>query len=434
MKTDHLVLPDLVAILKKRILPILLAALILAVGGFAVRALLPVTYSATATFYVRNLQSEAFLEANGLTSSQLASVQTLAKEYATLAEQSDALADRIIARHGIALSRDEIRDMITAKTDSTTFHVTVSAGDAATADAVVAAIEAELPLLIQETAWPNLPHRESVVVLLREASPAIRASLHPVVVSLLCFGAGLVLTYLFFILYFLFSNRITDASELIRVLGEIPLLGEIPRMLPPTDPAEAFYALRERLPRAEGKAVALAITSATAGEGKSYVAAELAGSLATAGHRVLVIDADLRRPARDPFFAPDLAPGFAEYLGDKEQDPKALTHPTEKAGLSLLPAGLAPLSPCDHAFGEKMAALLAAYSAQYEYILADFPAVGDAADVIACARDFTGTLLVAAPQRCGARELRAAVGTITKAGGSVLGVVANKPPKPKKAS
>ena len=429
MKTDYLTLPDLAAILKKRLLPILLASLILAMGGFAIRALLPATYSATATFYVRNLQSEAFLEANGLTSSQLASVQTLAKEYAMLTEESDALADRIIARHGISLSRDELRDMLTAKAESTTFHVTATARDAAAADAVIAAVEVELPLLIQETAWPNLPHREQVVVLLREASPATRASLHPVTVSLLSFAVGLVLAYLFFVLYFLFSNRVTDTQELARVLPSTPILAEIPRILPPGDPAEAFYALRERLPRAKGGAVSLAITSPTAGEGKSYVATELARSLATAGHKVLLIDADLRRTVREEPLDTDPVPGFAEYLGGKEKDPLSLTHETEKSGLSLLSAGVVPLSPCDHALGEKMSALLAAYGAQYEYILADFPAVGDFADAIACVRDFTHTLLVAAPPRSGACELRAALGTVTEAGGKVLGVVANQPPK-----
>ena len=176
MKTEYLTLSDLVAIFKKRIVPILLAALILGVCGFALRALLPERYSATATFYVRNLQSEAFLGANGLTSSQLASVQTLAKDYATLAEESDALYDRMIKNHGLTQSRDQLRDMLRAETDSTVFTVTATARDKQAADAVIAAVEEELPALIAEVAWPNLSF--DVVVLLREAAPAARSSAH----------------------------------------------------------------------------------------------------------------------------------------------------------------------------------------------------------------------------------------------------------------
>ena len=422
MKTEYLTLSDLVAIFKKRIVPILLAALILGVCGFALRALLPERYSATATFYVRNLQSEAFLGANGLTSSQLASVQTLAKDYAMLAEESDALYDRMIKNHGLTQSRDQLRDMLRAETDSTVFTVTATARDKQAADAVIAAVEEELPALIAEVAWPNLSF--DVVVLLREAAPAARSSAHPLLWAAMGVIGGLVLSYLFFIFYFLFSNRLTDAAEISRVLPDIPLLGVIPEVEPPADPAEAFFTLRECLPRgAAGSAVTVAITSAQSGEGKSYVAAELARSLAIAGHRVLLIDCDLRRGAKEVFFQPEAEPGFAEYLSGKVTKPAALVHETEKQGLFLLPAGTVPVSPCDHPLSHRMADLLAVYCTQYDYILADFPAVTEAADAVVCARDFANTVLVAAPFHSGARELRAAVASLKQAGGSLFGTV-----------
>ena len=433
MKTEYLTLSDLFSIFKKRIVLILLAALILATAGFALRALLPVEYSTTASFYVRNLQSEQFLEVNGLTSSQLASVQTLAKEYAALAEESDVLLDRMIANHALSTSREALREMITTATDSTVFTVTVTARDTATADAVIAAVEAELPTFIQETAWPGLSGSFPVVVLLREAAPAVRSTAHPILWAALFFVGGLVLSYVFFIFYFLFSNRLTDAAEIDRVLPDVPLFGVIPEIEPPADAAEAFFSLRERLPRRDKNgAVTLAVTSARAGEGKSYVVAELARSLATAGHRVLLIDADLRRGAKELFFRPEAEPGFAEYLAGKIQKPEALVHQTEKSGLSLLPAGIAPISPCDHPLANRMAALLAVYCKQYDYVLADFPAVTEATDAVVCARDFAHTILVAAPGRSGARELRAAAASLTAAGGSLLGLVVNTPPREKK--
>ncbi len=430
MKTEYLTLSDLGVIFKKRILPIFLATLLCAVLGFSVRALLPPKYSATATFYVRNLQSEQFLAANGLTSSQLAVVQTLAKEYATVATEGDALLDRMIEKHALSLTREALRSMLTSAPDNTAFTVTATAADAATADAVITAMEAELPGFIQETAWPQLSAEFTVVVLLREAAPAASTAANPFVWS--AYGAlgGLVLSYLFFILYFLFSNRLTDPTEIDRVLSQTPMLGVIPEIKPPADAAEPFYALRERLPRADGKrAVTLAVTSAKAGEGKSYVLAGLARSLAVAGKRVLVIDADLRRGGKEAFFLPETEPGLSEYLADPTKDPLRLVHKTEHAGLWLVPAGLVPLSPCDHPMSDRIAALLAAYAIRYDYILTDFPAVTQAADVTACTADFAGTLMVAAPKRCGAHELRTSVEVLTAAGGTVLGVVANIPPK-----
>ncbi len=430
MKTEYLTLSDLWIILKKRIVPILLAALLCAVLGFAVRALLPTKYSATATFYVRNLQSEQFLQVNGLTSSQLAAVQTLAKEYAAMATEGDAFLDRMIEKHALPLKREALRNMLTAAPDDTAFTVTATAVDAAVADTVIAAVEAELPGFIQETAWPQLSDDFTVVVLLRAAAPAARSTATPL--TWCAFGAlvGALLAYLFFIFYFLFSNRLTDPAEIERVLPQMPMLGVIPEIKPPADAAEPFYALRERLPRAEGKgAVTLAVTSAQAGEGKSYVLAGLARSLAVAGKRVLVIDADLRRGGKEAFFLPEAEPGLSEYLADPKKDTKKLVHKTGHAGLSLLPVGLVPLSPCDYPLSDRIAALLAAYAAEYDYILTDFPAVTHAADMTACAADFAGTLMIAAPGRCGAQELRTAVATLTAAGGTVLGVVANIPPK-----
>lgn len=430
MKTEYLTLHDLGAILKKRILPILLAALLAALLGFAARVLLPPKYSATATFYVRNLQSERFLEANGLTTSQRAAVQTLAKEYAALLTEGDALLDRMIARHALPLTREALRDMLTAAPHDTAFTVTATARETAVADAVIAAVQAELPHFIQETAWPQLEAEYPVVVLLRAAAPAARSTASPLVWGALGALGGFLLTYLFFILYFLFSNRLADAAEIERVLTDTPLLGVIPEIKPPADAAEPFYALRERLPRADGtQAVTLAVTSPQVGEGKSYVLAALAKSLAVAGKRVLVIDADLRRGGKEAFFLPEAEPGLSEYLADPSLDPKKLVHPSTCKGVWLVPTGLAPLSPCDYPMSDRIAALLAAYAADYEYILVDFPAVTHAVDITACVADFVGTLMIAASGRCGARELRSSLSALKAVGGTVLGVVANTPPK-----
>lgn len=430
MKTEYLTLHDLGAILKKRILPILLAALLLALLSFAARVLLPPKYSATATFYVRNLQSEKFLELNGLTSTQRAAAQSLAKEYAALLTEGDALLDRMIAHHALPLTREALRDMLTAAPHDTAFTVTATARETAVADAVIAAVQAELPQFIQETAWPQLGAEYPVVVLLHAAEPAARSTASPFVCGALGAVGGFLLVYFFCILYFLFSNRLTDAAEIERVLTGVPLLGVIPEVKPPADAAEAFYALRERLPRADGtQAVTLAVTSPQVGEGKSYVLASLARSLAVSGKRVLVIDADLRRGGKEAFFLPEAEPGLSEYLADPSLAPKKLVHPSPCKGVGLVPTGLVPLSPCDYPISDRIAALLAAYAADYDYILVDFPAVTHAVDIAACAADFVGTLMIAATGRCGARELRSSLSTVQAAGGTVLGVVANTPPR-----
>ncbi len=430
MKTSYLTVSDLFTVLKKRIVPILLAVLLCALTCFSVWALLPEKYSATATFYVRNLQSEEFLELNGLTSSQLAVVSTLAKEYAGVAINGDGFLDAMIEEHLQALSREELRGMLTAAPDGTSFTVTSTSTDRALADRVIAAVEAELPSYIQKTAWPQLPADFTVVVLLREAAPAAVSSMHPLMAAVLGALIAFLLSYLFFVLHFLFSNRLHDAEEIARIFPEAKILGVIPEITGEGDAAEFFYAVRERLPRACGEgAVTLAVTSAIAREGKSYVLAGIARSLAVAGKRVLLVDADLRRTGKGELFLPEAPLGLSDYLKDPKKAPRELIYETEHKGLSVLPAGQVPISPCDVPFSERIADLLRELSPSNDYILVDLPALGDASEAAACVGDFSATLLVVAPRRCGARELREAIATLAGAGGKVIGVVANVLPK-----
>ncbi len=103
---------------------------------------------------------------------------------------------------------------------------------------------------------------------------------------------------------------------------------------------ESVNAAREMLlhvARAESVRVVM-VTSAVAGEGKTSLATQLAGSLARAGRKTLLIDCDLRNPAAHRVFELPHAPGVSEILRD-EIDPADTILETSIHGLSLLPAG-----------------------------------------------------------------------------------------------
>ncbi|MBE6580357.1 MAG: hypothetical protein E7650_01945 [Ruminococcaceae bacterium] len=433
MKNERLTISDLILIFKKRIVPILLAMLIFALGGFGIRTVLAPKYSATATFFVRNMQSEQLLLDYGLTSSQLAVVQSLAKEYAALACESDEFKTRVLTRHALDLTAEQLGDMIGATSQSATVKITATARDAATADAVIAAITAEFPLFVQEYAWPNLDADFTVVTLLRAAPPAARASWHPVWWGLVGGGLGLLLSYLYFILAFLFSDRICDAEEMARVLPEGLLLGTLPEISPPLDEGEAFFAVRERLPRVTKQtgACTLAVTSAEPREGKSFVAVGLARSLAVAGKRVLLIDADLRRDARSDFYLPEVERGLCHLLTDATLSPEGLVCASPVKGVSVLPAGHMTLSPCDVPFSERLCDVVASLAPSYDYIFVDFPALSQSPEAVASMADLAAVLLVSALGKTRASRLRAARGTVAEANGKLLGVIANHPPKSK---
>ena len=242
MKSEYLTLSDLGRVLKKRWMPILAVTLILAVlvagGGLLFHAV----WESTSVFYVRNFQSDAYLEQYGLTSSQLAVIQTLAKDYAELLPQSDVFLDRVVERAGVVgLDRSTLRDCLRALPDGTSFRVTVSHTDAQLALHLSRVIEQEVPLYIQETVWPNLQSAHTSVTLLRASEGAVKVFPRPALFGSIAAAAGALLTYIYFLLRFLFGNRLEDEEEIVRALPDVPLLSSL--TLPHSGADDALTAL-----------------------------------------------------------------------------------------------------------------------------------------------------------------------------------------------
>lgn len=211
MRNEPVTPGDCLSIVRKRFVPMLAALLFCALLGGLLFLFLPRRYAAGCKFYVRQVQSEAFLNENGLTSSQLATVQTLAREYAEMLPESDAFLDRMIARHDLPLSREELRAMLETDTRSTVFSVTVTGKDPALCEKVNRALAAETADYLNETAWPRLSF--PVILLLRADETARCVSPHPAAMAALFGGAGLLLSYVFYFLCFLFPRKKTFQTQ-----------------------------------------------------------------------------------------------------------------------------------------------------------------------------------------------------------------------------
>jgi capsular exopolysaccharide synthesis family protein len=118
-----------------------------------------------------------------------------------------------------------------------------------------------------------------------------------------------------------------------------------------------------------------AITSALSGEGKSFVALNLAASLATLGNRVVLIDADLRVPVMHRAFGLGTAKGVADYLTEAAEFSECL-HSTQIDNLLLVPAGRASNAPVEMLAGPRMSEFVAELCAitPAHYVIIDTPA------------------------------------------------------------
>ncbi len=143
---------------------------------------------------------------------------------------------------------------------------------------------------------------------------------------------------------------------------------------PAAQASESYRAIRTAIyfkSQLNGAKV-IQITSPTPGDGKSTTISNLAASIAQSGRRVLLIDADLRKPTQHKLFGTDNDEGLVSVLaGDAEHH--SVVHSIIPDYLSLLTSGPIPANPAELLTSARFVALLAEYRSMYDYILIDTP-------------------------------------------------------------
>ncbi len=169
-----------------------------------------------------------------------------------------------------------------------------------------------------------------------------------------------------------------------------------------------------------------AVTSALAGEGKSFVALNLAASLAHNGMRVLLIDADLRTPSLHWPLGLSPLHGLSSYLTERS-DFESSMHGTWIAGLTLIPAGAAAPSAPELFACPRMRTFIAAAKAAYtrDYVVIDCPPALAAAETQVVARLADALLMVIEANRTPRHAVARALGQLA-AGCEIAGLVLNR--------
>lgn len=187
-----------------------------------------------------------------------------------------------------------------------------------------------------------------------------------------------------------------------------PRIDAIPALLDRGEVVEQFRGLRSYLAQARhtGPLKTVLISSGMSSEGKSFVALNLAVSLARSNsNRVLLIDGDLRRPTLHHWLGAANKPGLSEYLEGKAEEFEVLqcndAGDSGNAQLCML-ANLAFISagnPCDHSSelitSSRFENLIASFSQEFDWILIDSPPVLAVPDAVDIARVADGVLLMA---------------------------------------
>jgi succinoglycan biosynthesis transport protein ExoP len=249
-------------------------------------------------------------------------------------------------------------------------------------------------------------------------------------------GATLAVALAFFFEYV--DSRIKSPEEIREHLG-LPFLGMVPALFDkdiknplinngvPSHFSESFRTVRTNLvfSSADEGTRSVIITSTAPSEGKTVVATNLAVALAQAGQRVLLVDADMRKPRVHIVFDKPQEPGLSNVLVGKVQMSEAV-HFTAVPGLWVMPAGLEPPNPAELLGSKRFKEFMSGLPQHFDWVMIDTPPVMAVTDASVAAHLASGVLFVVGAEMTSRHAGQRALEQLDHARAKFLGAVLNR--------
>lgn len=192
--------------------------------------------------------------------------------------------------------------------------------------------------------------------------------------------------------------------------------------------SESFRTLRSNLQLSEfGKSLkVIVITSSNPNEGKSEVSINLAACLAQQGKKVIIIDADMRKPTQHKLTELNNTEGLSTFLLKKSGLDSINELTIDGVNLDVLPSGPIPPNPSEMLASSVMKQSLKEFEEFYDYVIIDTPPLLAATDAQILASIADATLLVVDIKKSKRRQVIEAKRRLDHVGAKLLGVVMNK--------
>ncbi len=433
-------LRDTLLIFRRRWVSMVLVLVTTLLAAAVVTALIPPRFTASTSvfFDVRGGSSvDDLAQASDFVESRMPS-------YARVST-SPLILGPVISDLSLPLTTKELADDVTAAVPEGTVILTIAASSdsaqkaADIANAVASRVVSTVPTTLAPAASGSIPAVR--VVVLAAATPAEALRSPGVARSL---GLGLVLALLLAAgtaaLRHAFDTRIRSEADVrglsgSAVVGAVPLdraapLHPVARQADPLGPrSEAMRRLRTNLLFLHGPdaSAPIVITSSIPEEGKTLTAVNLAISLADAGLRVLLVDADLRRPSVARLLDLQAPAGLTTVLERRVPVPEVVQR-WGASTLDVLSSGPLPANPSELLGSMAMESLLRQLSATYDMVLIDTPPLLTAADGVVLSRAAGSALVVVGMDGTQRSQLEAGLESLTMVGANVVGLVLNRVP------
>jgi capsular exopolysaccharide synthesis family protein len=364
--------------------------------------------------------------------------QQLVKSFAEVL-QSRRTAEAALRQNPEPFTASELQSRVRAEPILDTLLINLSVQDADPARAQRIANSVAQAFIA--TAVPTLQGESALQVSLVEPALKPAAPIKPR--TKLNIALGALLGFLLGV-GFAFLAQQLDISlktpEALEAAAHAPVLGTIPVFDTSKDPlsvakqprspeAEAFRKLRTNFAflGVDQQSICCVITSPNASEGKSVVTANLGLALAQAGQRVVIVDADLRKPSVHQMFDLQQRVGTTTILLGRAMAEDAL-QPYDSESLSVLTSGPLPPNPSELLGSHQMSELVTSLKERADVILFDCPPTLPVTDPMVVSRFADGVLLVGRADATTKDQIAVARAACDKAGARVFGVVLNATP------
>jgi len=418
--------------------------LVLLMTGLCVGASIVLTYTATpqyessVTFFV---STSANADGTALQADQYA--QRRVNSYVGLLT-SEKLAQSVIDNAHLDMTVSQVTGSIAAAADLNTVLLTATVTNSSPERslAIATAISTQFGQMVAQLDNHGSPENANVVL-----NVVSGPTLNPVPVSprkTLNIGLGVLLGLALglaaAILREVLDNTVRS-PQVLRTMSEAPVLGVIaadrgskksPLIVDNharSVRAEAFRQLRTNLQfiDAARPVGVLVVTSSIANEGKSTTAINLAVSFSDSGRRVLLIEADLRRPRVAEYLGLEGAVGLTNVLVGQAAIDDVL-QPWGRGGLTVLPSGTIPPNPSELMGSPLMAELIIQLRKSFDMIIIDTPPVLPVTDAAVASRLVDGVVVVVRYGKTTRNQVSTALRSLTAVDARVLGTVLTMSP------
>jgi len=206
-------------------------------------------------------------------------------------------------------------------------------------------------------------------------------------------------------------------------------VGHYSARFPKSSVSEAFRSLRTSLmfSTPEGMPKTILVTSPGPGDGKTTTAINLATVMAQNGSRVLLVDADLRKPRLHRDFGKPQSPGLTNRIAGRQSngDESSAIVATDVHGLFMMPSGNQAPNPAELLSSERMTKIIAMNSRAFDHVIIDSAPILGLADAMILSRLVDGVIVVTSAGATGKDNIKASMRRLAQVRAPILGVVLN---------